>query len=152
MATNYAPYQDENPDDPPPAAQSQSNFAQDDWAAEDGEGEMRSSRTGGGGGGGFGNGMGADERAVDPYNTSLPMRIEIEACLAYLGLPPAGGAVLLMMEHKNDYVRFHAWQSSLIFTVIFVCHAIMGQCDGQTLTANSTRSCTSSSPLPKFSA
>ena len=55
---------------------------------------------------GFGNGLGADERNPDPYSTGLPMRLEIEACMAYLGLPPAGGALLLMLEHKNDYVRY----------------------------------------------
>ena len=55
--------------------------------------------------GGFGNGLGADERNLDAFGTSLPMRLEIEACLAYLLLPPAGGAMLLVFEHKNDYVR-----------------------------------------------
>lgn len=55
--------------------------------------------------GGFGNGLGADERNPDPYSTSLPIRLEVEACFAYLGLPPAAGALLLMFEHKSDYVR-----------------------------------------------
>ena len=56
--------------------------------------------------GGFGNGIGADERNMDVYSTSLPMRLDFEACLAYLLLPPAGGAMLLLFEHKSDYVRF----------------------------------------------
>ena len=51
---------------------------------------------------GFGN---MEERNPDPYSTSLPIRLEIEAALAYLALPPAGGAILLMLEHKSDYVR-----------------------------------------------
>ena len=48
------------------------------------------------------------------YETSLGLNIGIEATLAYLLLPPAGGVVLLLFEHKSDYVRFHAWQSSLL--------------------------------------
>ncbi|KAI9663382.1 MAG: hypothetical protein M1831_002666 [Alyxoria varia] len=74
--------------------------------------------------GGFGNGMGADERNMDVYSTSLPIRLDFEACLAYLLLPPAGGAILLLFEHKSDYVRFHAWQSSLVFTCLFLFHLI----------------------------
>jgi uncharacterized membrane protein len=55
-------------------------------------------------------------------------------------LPPAGGVFLLLFEHKSDYVRyvnehwegsvgiagwflrnrFHAWQSSMLFSAIFV--------------------------------
>jgi len=30
----------------------------------------------------------------------------------------------LIFEHKSDYVRFHAWQSGLLFTAIFVLHLI----------------------------
>ena len=33
------------------------------------------------------------------------MRMDYEAMLAYLLLPPAGGVFLLLMEHKSDYVR-----------------------------------------------
>lgn len=62
--------------------------------------------------------------SLDQFTTSLPIRLDYEACLAYLLLPPAGGALLLMLEHKSDYVRFHAWQSSLLFTAIFVLHLI----------------------------
>lgn len=40
--------------------------------------------------------------------------------MAYLVLPPAGGVFLLLVEHKSDYVRFHAWQSSLLFSAMFV--------------------------------
>lgn len=100
---SYAPYQDESnepdaPLEPDPSARgpfqgSQGPFSDD---TEHGEGV---------GGGGFGNGLGADERNSDPFTTSLPIRLEVEACLAYLGLPPAGGALLLMLEHKSDYVR-----------------------------------------------
>ncbi|KAA8567277.1 hypothetical protein EYC84_010312 [Monilinia fructicola] len=31
-------------------------------------------------------------------------------------------ATLLVLERKSDYVRFHAWQSALLFTAMFVVH------------------------------
>jgi len=61
---------------------------------------------------------------LDEFATTLPLRLDWEACLAYLLLPPAGGVLLLVVEHKSDYVRFHAWQSSLLFTALFVLHVI----------------------------
>lgn len=66
------------------------------------------------------------DRGVDleAFQTSLPMRLDYEAMLAYLLLPPAGGVFLLLTEHKSDYVRFHAWQSSMLFAVIFIVHLI----------------------------
>ena len=80
---------------------------------------------------------------VNLFETSLPLRLDYEAMLAYLLLPPAGGVFLLVMERKSDYVRyvlsfprdyslwdgsgapltgsrFHAWQSSMLFASIFV--------------------------------
>jgi uncharacterized membrane protein len=53
------------------------------------------------------------------------MRMDYEAMLAYLLLPPAGGVLLLLVEHKSDYVRFHAWQSSMLFTCIFILHVAL---------------------------
>src|SRR5271155_1132086 len=66
------------------------------------------------------------DRGVDleAFQTSLPMRLDYEAMLAYLLLPPAGGVFLLLAEHKSDYVRFHAWQSSMLFAVIFIVHLV----------------------------
>jgi hypothetical protein len=51
---------------------------------------------------GFGGGRGD----VDLFETSLGIRMDWEACLAYLALPPLGPVVLLIMEHKSDYVRY----------------------------------------------
>ena len=59
------------------------------------------------------------------FQTSLPLRLDYEAMLAYLLLPPAGGVLLLLLEHKSDYVRFHAFQSSMLFSGIFVLHLIL---------------------------
>lgn len=43
---------------------------------------------------------------MNEFETSLPIRLDYEACLAYLLLPPAGGVLLLVLEHKSDYVRY----------------------------------------------
>ena len=43
---------------------------------------------------------------VNLFETSLPIRLDFEAMLAYLLLPPAGGVLLLVMEHRSDYVRY----------------------------------------------
>lgn len=69
-------------------------------------------------------GFGRPREDIDLFTTSLGWRLDYEACLAYLLLPPAGGVLLLVLEHQSDYVRFHAWQSSLLFAFIFVIHII----------------------------
>lgn len=43
---------------------------------------------------------------MNEFETSLPIRLDYEACLAYLLLPPAGGVLLLVLEQKSDYVRY----------------------------------------------
>ncbi|KAF2644971.1 hypothetical protein P280DRAFT_466221 [Massarina eburnea CBS 473.64] len=68
--------------------------------------------------------FGGPREDVDMFETRLGVRMDYEACLAYLALPPAGPVLLLMFEHRSDYVRFHAWQSSLLFAFIFVIHII----------------------------
>lgn len=30
----------------------------------------------------------------------------------------------MLFEHKSDYVRFHAWQSALLFSTMFFIHII----------------------------
>ncbi|CCU75469.1 UPF0132 domain protein, TIC20 superfamily [Blumeria hordei DH14] len=59
------------------------------------------------------------------FETSLPIRLDHEACLAYLLLPPVGGFLLLIFEQQSDYVRFHACQSALVFTALGVAHLIV---------------------------
>lgn len=68
--------------------------------------------------------LGAREGMVSEFDTSLGLRLDYEACLAYLAFPPLGGILLLILERKSDYVRFHAWQSSLLFTGLFVLHLL----------------------------
>lgn len=57
-------------------------------------------------GGPLGGDVEAGRLNVNLFETSLPMRLDYEAMLAYLLLPPAGGVFLLVMEHKSDYVRY----------------------------------------------
>lgn len=69
--------------------------------------QYRSYQDGGDGGGGAispGDLEGARFN-IDAFQTSLPIRMDYEAMLAYLLLPPAGGVLLLLFEHKSDYVR-----------------------------------------------
>ncbi|OIW28803.1 hypothetical protein CONLIGDRAFT_392194 [Coniochaeta ligniaria NRRL 30616] len=68
--------------------------------------------------------LGAREGMVSEFDTSLGIRLDYEACLAYLAFPPLGPILLLVLERKSDYVRFHAWQSSLLFTAMFLIHLI----------------------------
>lgn len=66
------------------------------------------------GGGGFGDGyLGqirtsgfvTDREGINEFDTSLGIRLDYEACLAYLALPPLGAIILLILERKSDYVR-----------------------------------------------
>ncbi|KAI1334294.1 hypothetical protein F5Y15DRAFT_402235 [Xylariaceae sp. FL0016] len=79
---------------------------------------------GGGAGGAGGYAPEGGVSYVSEFDTSLGIRLDYEAGLAYLGLPPLGAILLLILERKSDYVRFHAWQSALLFTAVFVVHLI----------------------------
>ncbi|KAJ4174501.1 hypothetical protein NW754_004920 [Fusarium falciforme] len=61
---------------------------------------------------------------VSEFDTSLGMRLDYEACLAYVAFPPLGAIILLILERNSDYVRFHAWQSALLFTAIMIFHLV----------------------------
>ncbi|CUS14848.1 unnamed protein product [Tuber aestivum] len=67
---------------------------------------------------------GLGRETINQFETSLPIRLDWEAVMAYVLLPPAGGVLLLILEHKSDYVRFHAWQSSLLFAFLVILHLI----------------------------
>ncbi|GAD99120.1 hypothetical protein PVAR5_7826 [Paecilomyces variotii No. 5] len=135
---NFAPYQDESPEieramSPALADRAKSPGLRSPRASPPAlnypGGALPSPNQFAGVGGGHVNG--GYERVVEngrlslgAFETSLPIRLDYEAMLAYLLLPPAGGVFLLLFEHKSDYVRFHAWQSSLLFTAIFLLHLI----------------------------
>ena len=46
---------------------------------------------------------------VSEFDTSLGLRLDYEACLAYLACPPLGAIVLLILERNSDYVRCVAY-------------------------------------------
>eukprot|EP01135_Chromosphaera_perkinsii_P012297 Nk52_evm34s2630 gene=Nk52_evmTU34s2630 len=58
------------------------------------------------------------------YETTLPIALNVEAAAAY-SVGCISGLILLCLETKNDYVRFHAWQSTLIFTCALLLHLIL---------------------------
>eukprot|EP00128_Syssomonas_multiformis_P001819 Colp12_sorted_trinity150504_noHs@33013 len=60
---------------------------------------------------------------VGKYDTRLPCSLKFEAPFAYF-LGPLTGILLLVLEQKNDYVRFHAWQSTLFFGTTLLLHFI----------------------------
>ncbi|KAI1819899.1 hypothetical protein F4861DRAFT_99010 [Xylaria intraflava] len=93
------------------------------YASEEGFGGGNAG-VGASGGGGGGIGLGGNGGFVSEFDTSLGIRLDYEAVLAYCGFPPLGAIILLILERKSDYVRFHAWQSSLVFTVMFIVHLI----------------------------
>jgi hypothetical protein len=59
-----------------------------------------------GSGAGWGGGSGGGREDVNLFETRLGIRMDYEACLAYLLLPPAGAVLLLVLEFKSDYVRY----------------------------------------------
>ncbi|KAK9241463.1 hypothetical protein V1525DRAFT_11608 [Lipomyces kononenkoae] len=62
---------------------------------------------------------------VNQFETSIPIRLDYESVIAYAALPPVGSVALLIFETKNDYIRFHAWQASLLFTPLFILFIIL---------------------------
>ncbi|RMZ75227.1 hypothetical protein DV737_g5406, partial [Chaetothyriales sp. CBS 132003] len=143
---NFAPYQDEIPQveralSPPRAGGGKSGSSIDSPRVQSpppraGVSSRVAVESGGGGPRPPGNGPnyahawatgGREERghSLQAFQTSLPLRMDFEAMLAYLALPPVGGVALLILEHNSDYVRFHAWQSSMLFSALFLLHLVL---------------------------
>ncbi|KAI9229988.1 MAG: hypothetical protein DHS80DRAFT_29223 [Piptocephalis tieghemiana] len=62
---------------------------------------------------------------VNCFETSLPLRVDLEAALSYSMLA-FSGVIMLILEQKNDYVRFHAWQSTILFVSLGLLQFILG--------------------------
>lgn len=59
------------------------------------------------------------------YEMTLPMRLDLAAALAYpLGIFGAIG--LLIGEHRNDLIRFHAWQSFTLNLTLLITQFLVG--------------------------
>lgn len=120
---NFAPYQDESPEteralSPPLAERSSKSPPAQSYSPSSlpppshfGGRDINNGGSAGGFGGGPGGGFsgrdleGGGRLSLSAFETSLPIRMDFEAMLAYLLLPPAGGVLLLLLEHKSDYVR-----------------------------------------------
>ncbi|CAG8200470.1 unnamed protein product [Penicillium nalgiovense] len=108
---NFAPYQDQSPEieralsPPHPDGHQISPILRSPRASAD---ISSPSHFAGGGHGntGFGRDVEGGHVSLGAFETSLPICMDIEAALAYLLLPPAGGVFLLLAEHKSDYVRY----------------------------------------------
>ena len=57
--------------------------------------------------------------------TSLGIQENIEALIAYL-IGFVSGIALLILEKKNEFVRFHAAQSTVVFLGILVLQMVLG--------------------------
>jgi hypothetical protein len=109
---NFAPYQDESPDieralSPPNDGYRVSPNLRSPRASLDAHVNVPTSHSY----------PGAGFATPGPFETSLPIRIEVEAMLAYLLLPPVGGVLLLLIEHNSDYVRYVPDIGPLCWTV-----------------------------------
>ncbi|CAG8002818.1 unnamed protein product [Penicillium salamii] len=127
---NFAPYQDQSPEleralSPPPADGHRVISPNLRSPRASADLPPPSHFTGGHGNTGFGRDVEGGHVSLGAFETSLPISMNVEAMLAYLLLPPAGGVFLLLAEHKSDYVRFHAWQSSMLFAALFIVHLLV---------------------------
>lgn len=114
---NFAPYQDQSPDieralSPPITDRAKSPRSSPPVPTISPSGLPSPSRfssdLGNRGNTGFGRDAEGGRSSLGAFETSLPIRMDFEAMLAYLLLPPAGGVLLLLLEHKSDYVRYVA--------------------------------------------
>lgn len=102
---------------PPPLQHPQPQRA---WSGDlDGAASRHGALGNNGGGGlwGFGSGNsstnntplampGAFPAEISEFDTSLGIRLDYEASLAYLAVPPIGAVILLILERNSDYVRY----------------------------------------------
>ena len=60
----------------------------------------------------------------DLGKTSTGIQANVSALLCYT-LGVVSGIVFLVIEKENKFVRFHAWQSTLIFGGLFVLQVVL---------------------------
>jgi len=115
--TDFSPYQSEEPQQ----SRSSPYFQSSSQSIQGGSPVISGIGSNAGPNGGL---LGGGNARVNQYETRLPLRIDIEAIMCYVALPPVGAVLLLVLETQNDYVRFHAWQASLVFTGLVILHLI----------------------------
>lgn len=103
---NFAPYQDESPEIERALSPPHDNAPKPKSPRASADLPPPSHFAGSGNGNtGFGRDVEGGHVSLGAFETSLPIRMDVEAMLAYVLLPPAGGVFLLLTEHKSDYVR-----------------------------------------------
>ncbi|KAJ5808210.1 hypothetical protein N7474_009479 [Penicillium riverlandense] len=103
---NFAPYQDESPEIERALSPPHGDGAKSPNGRASADLPPPSHFAAGTGHTGFGRDVEGGHVSLGAFETSLPIRMDVEAMLAYLLLPPAGGVFLLLTEHKSDYVRY----------------------------------------------
>ncbi|KAH7883597.1 hypothetical protein F5I97DRAFT_1814028 [Phlebopus sp. FC_14] len=61
----------------------------------------------------------AEDARQNQWETRYGWRVDVLAAVAYV-LGPISALFVLIVETYNDYVRFHAYQSALLMTPLFV--------------------------------
>ena len=61
---------------------------------------------------------GGRDGVINEFDTSLGLRLDYEACMAYLLLPPLGSVLLLVLERKSDYVRYVLYSHVLLCRIM----------------------------------
>ena len=57
--------------------------------------------------------------------TAIGMEENITGAIAYL-LGPITGILLILIEKNSKSVRFHAWQSTILFVAIWILNLVLG--------------------------
>ncbi|KZO93554.1 hypothetical protein CALVIDRAFT_502938 [Calocera viscosa TUFC12733] len=70
-------------------------------------------------------GSSTGEGPGNQWETRFAWRVDAIAAWTYL-LGPISALVILILETTNDYVRFHAYQSGLAISPLFLIHIILG--------------------------
>lgn len=67
---------------------------------------------------------GAYPAEISEFDTSLGLRLDYEASLAYLAFPPIGAVILLILERNSDYVRYCA-PTLTLYLYLCVSHTVL---------------------------
>ncbi|EJU02052.1 hypothetical protein DACRYDRAFT_22436 [Dacryopinax primogenitus] len=81
--------------------------------------------SGQGTGNGTGSGSGGEGGNQNQWETRFSWRVDAVAAWVYL-LGPISALVILILETTNDYIRFHAYQSALAISPLYILNLILG--------------------------
>ncbi len=61
---------------------------------------------------------------LDPHDTRLGLKENVEAALSYVGLFVTG-IIFYILEEENRFIRFHAMQSILVFVGLLILETLL---------------------------